>query len=208
VYGIPIVAALAFVVAATFSPGPNNIMSATLGLMQGYRKTLPFLFGIVGGFSTLLLASAAASSALLGAVPAIESIMRWVGATYILWLAWMTWVRRRSFGASTSDEVPPSHGFVGGFALQFVNAKALVFAIMMFTTFLAGIARQPFALAVSVGVLAALTFTSTSLWALGGMAIRLWLKKPRDQAILAAVLALTLVYTAIELVVSGVGRWP
>jgi cysteine/O-acetylserine efflux protein len=206
VYGIPIAPALAFVLATTFSPGPNNIMSATLGLMHGYRKTLPFLLGVVGGFSTLLLVCAVASSALLRAVPSIESIMRWVGAAYILWLAWSTWAKRRSFGAASTDQVPPSHGAIGGFALQFVNVKALVFAIMMFTTFLGGVAHQPLAVLASVAFLALLTFSSTSLWALGGTAIRSWLKKPRDQAILAAALSLTLIYVAIELLATNVGN--
>jgi cysteine/O-acetylserine efflux protein len=107
--------------------------------------------------------------------------------------------------AAAADEVPPSVGFVGGFGLQFANVKVLVFGVMMYTTFLAGIARQPVLLAASAVVLALAALAATSLWALGGIAIRGWLKRPRDQAILAGVLALTLVYTAFEMVAPTLG---
>jgi hypothetical protein len=46
-----VTAALAFVFAMTFSPGPNNIMSASLGMMHGYQKALRFILGVVCGFA-------------------------------------------------------------------------------------------------------------------------------------------------------------
>ena len=35
---------ISFVVVTTFTPGPNNISSASMGVLHGYRKTLNFLF--------------------------------------------------------------------------------------------------------------------------------------------------------------------
>jgi cysteine/O-acetylserine efflux protein len=201
---VPIVSALAFALAGTFSPGPNNVMSGALGVTCGYRRTVPFILGITVGFGLVLLGSALASSALLTVVPSLEHALRWIGAAYICWLAAMTWVRREHLGASGDGSLPRIHGFAGGFALQFVNVKSVLYGLMMYSTFLAGLSGDLFALVVSALLLASLGFASTTTWALGGMAIRRWLRTSRDRAIVAGLLALVLAYTALELL--GVER--
>ena len=40
---------ISFVIITTFTPGPNNISSASMGIMYGYKKTLDFLLGIAAG---------------------------------------------------------------------------------------------------------------------------------------------------------------
>jgi cysteine/O-acetylserine efflux protein len=200
-YGIPVAATLAFVLAATFSPGPNNVMSGSLGIMYGFRRTVPFLLGITCGFAIMLLSCAAASTVLLKTVPAVEPVLRWVGAAYLTWLAWSTWAKRGMFDpAAAAGEIPRAHGFVGGIVLQSVNVKGLIYGVVVYTTFLAGLAGRAAALVMSALILALVALAATSTWAVGGIAIRRWLKNPRDRAAVAAVLALTLVYTAFELV--------
>lgn len=199
-YEVPVISALAFAIAGTFSPGPNNVMSGTLGIMHGYRRTVPFILGITIGFGVVLVACALASSTLLELVPSLEPILRWVGAVYICWLALITWLKRDRLGAAGDDAAPRAHGFVGSFVLQFVNVKGVVYGLMMYSTFLAGLSGNTAALAASAVVLAGLGFASTTTWALGGVAIRSRLHTPRDRAIVAGILALTLAYTAVELV--------
>ena len=36
-------ALMSFVIITTFTPGPNNISSASQGVLFGYRKALPYL---------------------------------------------------------------------------------------------------------------------------------------------------------------------
>ena len=207
-FGVPVLATIAFAIAGTFSPGPNNVMSASLGISKGFRRTTPFLAGIACGFVIVMLCCAAASATLLGAIPRLEPVLRWIGTAYILWLAWTSWAKRDSLGAKVDEASPASSGFIGGFLLQFVNVKIFVYGLMMYSTFLAGLTGHAVALAVSAVALALVGVASTTTWAAGGMAIRHWLKTPRDRAIVAGVLALTLVYTAIELLDPGrlVGR--
>ena len=198
-YHIPLAATLTFALAATFSPGPNNIMSASLGMMHGYRRTLPFMFGVFWGFVVIQLICAAAAALLLQSLPAVEPALRYVGAAYILWLAWTMWSKRDGFGQTVGDDVPRSQGFVSGFGLQFANPKGAVYGLMMYSTFLAGVNGQILPLTVCALVLSGLAFASTSLWALAGTTIRRWLRTDRDRIIAAAVLAVALVYTAVEL---------
>ena len=81
-------AILSFVLATTFSPGPNNISSASMGVLHGYRKTLRYLMGIATGFFFVMLLCGWISRTLLDAIPALETMLRIIGAGYILWLAY------------------------------------------------------------------------------------------------------------------------
>lgn len=194
-----LVAALTFAVTMTFSPGPNNIMSASLGMMHGYRRALPLITGIVCGFGIVMLLGALAATVLLGVVPAVQPFVKYVGSVYIVWLAWTTWSHRRDFGTGQGAALTRTQSFPGGFALQFANPKAITFSLVMYSTFLVGLAGNiPLAL-LSAIALAALAFAATSTWALAGAGIRGWLSSDMRRAIAAGVLAAALVYTAVEL---------
>lgn len=192
-------ALLAFVFSVTFSPGPNNIMSATLGMMHGYSKALRFILGVVCGFSVVLLLGAVVATALVEAFPIVQPFLKYAGAIYILWLAWTTWSHRSAFGSGDSDQPARSQGFAAGFALQFANPKGITYALVIYSTFLSGLVHDiPHVLLSSVS-LAGVAYLSTSSWALAGAAIRRWLDTDRRRAIAAGVLAAALVYTAVEL---------
>ena len=193
-------AALTFMISMTFSPGPNNIMSTTLGMMHGYRRTLPFIAGVVCGFAIIMLIGAVTATLVLSAVPAIEPFVKYVGGAYILWLAWVTWSHRSDFGAGEDAPLTRSQGFPGGFALQFANPKAVAYALVMYSTFLAGVTGDVALTALSAVALAGVAFLATSTWALAGSGIRGWLKTERQRTIAAGVLVAALVYTAAELV--------
>ena len=193
-------ATITFVLAGTFSPGPNTIMSGTLGMMHGYRRALPFMLGIFTGFVIVMLLCAAAATAFLELLPDVEGVLRYAGAAWILWLAWSVWTRRQSLGAAAADELPRSQGYPAGFALQFVNPKVAVYGLIIFTTFLADLTDRPLLVALAAVGLAVVSFSAISAWALLGSAIRQSLCSERSRAIAAAILALSLAYTAVELV--------
>ena len=77
-----------YVFITTFTPGPNNISCAASSARWGLRRTWGYLLGIGLGFFVILLLSGAFSGALIAVLPWLESYMRWIGATYILWLAY------------------------------------------------------------------------------------------------------------------------
>ena len=197
---------ITFALVGTFSPGPNNVLSASLGMRYGLRRILNLLLGMTLGFIIIMSACALASAALLSALPWVEGWLRWVGAAYILWLAYHSWHTRHLLGVEgAQDGGDPALGFWAGMLIQFVNPKVFVYGVMMYTTFLAPLAGHTLALLVSAVVLALIGLAAVSTWALGGAAIGGWLKSDRERAIVAAVLALALVYTAIEMVLPTIG---
>jgi cysteine/O-acetylserine efflux protein len=49
---------MSFVIVTTFTPGPNNISSASMAVMCGYKKTFNYLIGISSGFFVVMIACA------------------------------------------------------------------------------------------------------------------------------------------------------
>ncbi len=184
-----------FVMVTTFTPGPNNISSASMGVMVGYRKTLNYLAGITAGFFAVMMACAYLSSTLLTAMPAAERYLRWLGAAYILWLA-VGMLRYRP-EASSSQDTPKA--FAKGFMLQLCNPKVAVYGLTLYSTFLAPISNSVGGLLISAAAFALTAFAATSTWAMFGAAIKLKLHNDLFRKWINSTLSILLVYTAVEM---------
>ena len=186
---------ISFVLITTFTPGPANISSASMGVLHGYKKSLKFLLGLVSGLFLVMLLSGLISATLLRFFPALEPILRYVGAAYILYLAFSILKASYSFDAGN---VKPM-GYLHGLVLQVSNPKLLVYAFTLFSTFLAPISGNMSLLILAVPLLALTAFCATSTWALFGTVIKTYLHSARAKTIVNIILSLFLVYTAIEL---------
>ena len=77
-----------FAVVMYVTPGPNNVMVAASAANHGIRATMPHMFGIACGFSGMLVVVCGGlGSALLG-LPWLLPAFRWVGAAWLMVLAW------------------------------------------------------------------------------------------------------------------------
>ena len=195
--GVDVPTTLTFVIVTTFTPGPNNILSASMGALYGYRRTAPFLLGITGGFLAVMVACATLSSALNAFLPRATTVLRFIGAAYILWLA--VGVYRSSGRLLENGNGAKPLRFWNGLTLQLVNPKAAAYGLTVYSVFLVSILGQPFTLVWSPIALALVAFTAISMWAFGGQAIRRWLRTPGRARALGVVLAAALVYTALDL---------
>lgn len=192
---IEILPLVSFVIITTFSPGPNNISSASMGILYGYRKTVNFLLGIACGFFAVMIGCAFLSSALLSLLPASETYLRGIGALYILWLAFS--ILRSDIVPGESKENPKA--FIKGFVLQLFNPKVAVYGLTLFSTFLASAAHKPDLLALFAMIFALTAFTATSFWAVCGAAIKARLRNDTFRKNINRVLALMLACTAVDL---------
>ena len=190
-----IIALISFVAVTTYTPGPNNISAASMGVLYGYKRTLPYMLGMVSGFFMMLTLSGLVSSFLLEKIPAFEVILRIAGALYILWLAWHTLQASYTF---EEEEAKPL-GYIQGFLLQVLNVKVIVYGLTLYGTFLAGKIPSLPVLVLSALVFAGVGFTAVSLWTLFGAVIRKYLNQPKVRRTVNIVLALLLVYTAVDM---------
>ena len=186
---------LSFMVITAFTPGPNNISCASMGMLYGYKKTVNYMLGIISGFFLIMLLCAFLSHSLLVVLPHAEEYLRWIGAVYILWLAYS--IATSASSLSQGDVAPQA--FTKGFALQLFNPKVAVYGMTIYSTFLAPIAGELDYLFISAILLALNGFASISTWALFGAAIRSKLKNDNFRKVVNYTLAAMLVYTAISL---------
>ena len=186
---------IAFILISSFTPGPSNISTASMAILHGYKHTLKYQVGLAAGVFLLMSLSGLLSTALLRIFPAFEPIMRYIGAGYILYLAFGILKASYTF---TEQNVKPL-GFIHGFMLQILNPKLFVYAFTLFSAFLATITVNLAFLMLIAVLLAAISFCATSLWALFGTVFQSHLHHPRLNMIINIVLSLSLVYTAISL---------
>ena len=186
---------LTFILLASFTPGPNNILGMTLAGRLGFWPCLrTYVFGMFIG--CLLLAGLGAFFCLLlfSLIPKIEPYMRWAGAAYILWLAWI--IYRDKPGQKKRAYLRPD-SLLTGLLMQFLNIKGVLYVVTSFSTFIIPYSSEPFTLALFALLLSGLACAATATWAIMGVALQRVFTEHRQASNL--VMALLLVYCALTL---------
>jgi len=187
-------ALISFVMVTSFTPGPNNVSSMSLGISFGYRRSLRFLGGIAAGFVLVMLACAVISAMLFRFLPSIEPYMKIVGSLYIVWLAIHTFIGSLREGAASGKAL----GFLDGFLLQVLNVKVIVYGLTLYSTFLSPIAGSGALIPLSALALAFVGFAAISTWNLAGATFSQVFQRAVPRRILATALSLLLLYSAAE----------
>lgn len=187
---------LTYAVLTTITPGPNTIMSMSNGSRKGFFKGLPLNLGMWCGFTIVMVGCAVLTSALSAWIPRIKTPMLFVGAAYLLWLAWKT--LRRS---AQIQEKETKGDFLTGFLVQFINPKIMLYGVMSYEAYiLPAFEGQPLILLGFAGVLSTVGFVNGLLWSACGDLFRVLFSK--HAKIVNSVMALLLVYCAVKLLLS------
>lgn len=181
-----------FAAISSITPGPNNTMILASGLNYGFRRSLPHLFGISSGFTFMIFATGVGLHTVFQQFPVLQIILKYVGAAYLLWLAWKL-AHAAPMSAGLAQTSKPM-SFFGAAAFQWVNPKAWVMAIGALTTYLpAGF--KVLDVALLAGVFGLIGICCVSMWAGFGVAMRRVLQDARSVRIFNLVMALALVAT-------------
>ena len=128
---------LAAVTGLSLTPGPNGLLSLTHGVIYGTRRTLFTVSGGIIGFALLMALSMAGLGALLATSEKLFTVVKWLGAMYLIYLGIHTWRAQpvavtvdRSHIASHNESSWPL--FTRGFLVAVSNPKVILF----FTAFL------------------------------------------------------------------------
>jgi threonine/homoserine/homoserine lactone efflux protein len=184
----------AFVSSAT--PGPNNIMLTASGANFGFRRTLPHMAGISIGFCFMLAILGLGLGAVFLAAPQLQLVLKFVGAVYMLWLAW----KIANAGAPKSGDthaVPLT--FLQAAAFQWVNVKAWIMGITTIAVFVPAGDGQWRALALAVFVFGMVNLPTVALWAGLGVGVRRFLQNPKALKAFNITMALLLVASLIPM---------
>ena len=187
--------ATAFAVAASGTPGPNNVMVAASGATFGFARTVPHILGIVVGYPVMLVVLAFGAGDLLRAYPLLHEVLKWVGAGYLLWLAVRIAMARPNLEPAGSGRSVPLT-FLQAALFQWVNPKAWMMAVGSIAAYTNGaaVAAQALALA-AIFVIAALP--AVSFWTMTGVGAARLLRTPGRLRAFNLVMAALLVASLI-----------
>lgn len=185
-----------FAFVGSITPGPNNAMLLASGLNYGFRRTVPHIAGISLGCVVMLGLVGLGLGAVFEAVPALYTALRYVGAGYLLWLAW-TIARSGPMADSQARGRPMT--FWQAAAFQWVNPKAWVLVVGAVSTYAPrdGFELNVAALAVLLGLVNA---PSISVWACFGTMLRPLLTHPRRVRMFNVAMAALLVFSLLPIV--------
>lgn len=184
-----------YVIITSITPGPNNILSLSVATQYGLKRSTKVISGMFCGYIVLMLLCGVFTYHMVSLLPVITPWLTWVGAAYIIWLAW---------GIATSDIKATSKDsegitFLTGFGLQFVNVKIILYGVTSISTFVLPYTQNIYWILATSLVFAFIALVSNLIWAIAGKLLQSQFQK-YGKAI-NMTLAATLLYYAVQLFV-------
>ncbi len=136
---------ITFVIAAcliSVSPGSGAVLSMSHGLAYGVRKASATILGLIAGLLLLLLVAGAGVGSLLLASELAFSVVKTVGALYLIYLCLNQWRVKVGAGlsmdAAAARPAVPSlrRRFMTGFLTNATNPKGIIFMVAVLPQFI------------------------------------------------------------------------
>jgi threonine/homoserine/homoserine lactone efflux protein len=189
-----ILAFLLFAIAAAGTPGPSNVLLLATGARVGVVRGFPCLLGVSGGMGIMMFAVALGLGTLVVDSPRVLGTLNWLGAGFLLWLAW----KIGSAGAITGSSEDKPVGFFGAAAFQWVNPKSWLVCVSAAGTYLQPDAGSAFyQSAMFGGLFVAASFPACVVWLSFGAALKNLLRTPRATRIFNVSMGLLLAASVV-----------
>ena len=185
------------IAAISLTPGMCMTLAFTLGLSQGYRRTLWMMWGELAGVATVVSTCAL----LLGWIQSLSevyfAVLALVGGSYLLWTAYRLWTQPAHFtGSENRPHLSASALLILGYVTAVVNPKGWGFMVALLPGFMSVDYSTSQQLAAFLGVMLPSEFLSMTLYATGGSGLRRFLSTDRHLANLNKVAAGLMVLVA------------
>jgi threonine/homoserine/homoserine lactone efflux protein len=134
---LPLFIVTAFVLYAT--PGVDMLFTVSRTLQHGWRIGMAAALGITAGCVVHTLAAALGLAALLAASALAFTAIKWLGAAYLLWLAFgmlRASVRDSATSLAASSPLPATQVFAQGFLTNVLNPKVALFFLALLPQFI------------------------------------------------------------------------
>ena len=160
---------ITYACATTFLPGPNNVLLLTAAGQFGFKKCLPLMTGIWTGLVTVMLIAGGFCNVLGRIIPQIATVFKFVGAAYILYLAYKTAIRKPVSADGQAAEKPLT--FINGFLLQFLNVKVIMLGLASYPGYFMAADQTPLLVILFAVTMTICCGTGNLIWATLGSLI-------------------------------------
>ena len=120
-----------FMLVTSCSPGPNNIVASYSAFNFGLIKTVPHMFGVIFGFTTLVIVMNFGFINIFKTYPMLQETLKYTGSIFLIYLAYKIAFSKVESSSSSNNPVK----FIETFFFQFLNPKGVIVAIIMVSTY-------------------------------------------------------------------------
>jgi threonine/homoserine/homoserine lactone efflux protein len=118
-------------------PGPTVLLVVSYALGQGWRTVLPMTVGVALGDFTAMTLSMLGLGALLAASATLFTILKWVGAAYLVYLGIRLWRAGGTLDAAPRTDAVSSAKMLGhAWLVTALNPKSITFFVAFLPAFL------------------------------------------------------------------------
>ena len=182
---------LAFVAASAVLlaiPGPTILLVISYALSHGRKVASATVAGVALGDFTAMTASMLGLGALLATSAMLFTVLKWVGAAYLIYLGVKLWRAPVSRQAAEVDEtdapaIRPLRVFLHTYAVTALNPKSIVFFVAFLPQFLDLSRPLVFQMAVFEVTFLILATVNAALYGLLASMARNTIRKPKVQRI-------------------------
>tara|TARA_B100001029_G_C15019855_1_gene429808 strand:- start:525 stop:1115 length:591 start_codon:yes stop_codon:yes gene_type:complete len=120
-----------FMLVTSCSPGPNNIVASYSAFNYGITKTIPHMFGVIFGFTTLVAVINFGLINIFKMFPMIQEVLKYTGSIFLVYLAYKIAFSKSNLNDAAENPVK----FIETFFFQFLNPKGVIVAIIIVSTY-------------------------------------------------------------------------
>ena len=118
-------------------PGPTVLLVVSYALGQGWRTALPMAVGVALGDFTAMTLSMLGLGALLAASATLFTVLKWVGAGYLVYLGVKLWRAGDTLQAAPRTDAASAVRMLGhAWVVTALNPKSITFFVAFLPTFL------------------------------------------------------------------------
>jgi threonine/homoserine/homoserine lactone efflux protein len=118
-------------------PGPTVLLVVSYALGQGWRTALPMAVGVALGDFTAMTLSMLGLGALLATSATLFTVLKWVGAAYLVWLGVKLWRAGGALEAAPRTDAVSALRMLGhAWLVTALNPKSITFFVAFLPAFL------------------------------------------------------------------------
>jgi threonine/homoserine/homoserine lactone efflux protein len=161
-------------------PGPTILLVVSYALGQGWRTALPVATGVALGDFTAMTLSMLGIGALLAASATVFTILKWIGAAYLIWLGIKLFRAGGTLAAEPRHDAASALKMLGhAWLVTALNPKSLTFFIAFLPQFLSRDADFLTQMIIFEATFLALAFANALGYALAASRARAMVRNPR-----------------------------
>lgn len=118
-------------------PGPTVLLVVSYALGQGWRTALPMAAGVALGDFTAMTLSMLGIGALLAASATVFTVLKWIGAAYLIWLGIKLFRAGGALDAAPRTDAASAAKMLGhAWLVTALNPKSITFFVAFLPQFL------------------------------------------------------------------------